>query len=67
MQPRNLWLSGCPGHWTAWRPRRLLRQGRGEGRTRRGLRPRHARRGRPRNLGGPSPPRQKTGATEIRW
>lgn len=53
MQPRKLHQSGCRALWIARRRRRLLRSRASRSRIRRGLRPRHATRGRTRHLGGP--------------
>jgi hypothetical protein len=56
MQPRNVSCPGCPRCWNSGRPRRrgiakwASKRAR---RTRRGERPRHARRGRSSNLGDP--------------
>jgi len=44
-----------------------LSDGRGEARIRRGVRPWHARRGRPRHLGGPRLSSTHSGLAESRW
>jgi hypothetical protein len=65
MQPRK-GHSGCRGRRRARRLQGPLREGARGGRTRRGVRPRHARRGRPRHLGGPRFSSDGPGAAETR-